>query len=49
VLEESLEQDVSRKEKRIDCITAISMTSDVSIPRLVIHRKIITVAIWEEG
>jgi hypothetical protein len=40
---------VSRKEKRIGCIATISIAGDKLMPLLVIHRKTIDAAVWEEG
>jgi hypothetical protein len=40
---------VSRKEKRISCITTISMAGDALTLLLVMHRRTIDVAVWEEG
>jgi hypothetical protein len=40
---------VSRKEKRISCITTISMAGDALMPVLVIHLKTTDAAVWEEG
>jgi hypothetical protein len=40
---------VSRKEKRITCITTISMAGDALMPLLVIHQRTIDVAVWKEG
>jgi hypothetical protein len=40
---------VSRKEKRITCITAISMTGDTLMPLSVIYWRTIDGAVWEEG
>jgi hypothetical protein len=39
---------VSRK-KRITCITTISMAGDALMPLLVMHRRTIDAAVWEEG
>jgi hypothetical protein len=39
---------VSRKEKRITCITTISMAGDALMPLLVMHRRTIDAAVWEE-
>jgi hypothetical protein len=44
-----IEYIASRREKRISCITTISMAGDVLMPLLVIHRKTIDDAVWEEG
>jgi transposase len=44
-----IEYAVTRKEKRISCIATISMAGDVVVPLLVIHRKTIDDAVWEEG
>jgi hypothetical protein len=43
------EYAVSRKEKRITCITTILMAGDALMPLLVIHRRTIDSAVWEEG
>jgi hypothetical protein len=44
-----IEYAVSRKEKRITCITTISMAGDALMPLLVIHRRTIDPAVWEKG
>jgi hypothetical protein len=44
-----IEYAVTRKEKRISCITTISMAGDALMPLLVIHRRTIDDAVWEEG
>jgi hypothetical protein len=44
-----VEYAVSRKEKRMSCITTISMAGDVLMPLLVTHRRTIDAAVWEEG
>jgi hypothetical protein len=44
-----IEYAVSSKEKRITCITTISMASDVLMPLLVMRRRTIDAAVWEEG
>jgi hypothetical protein len=44
-----IEYAVSRKEKRITCITTISMAGDALMPLLVIHQRTIDAAVWEEG
>jgi hypothetical protein len=44
-----VEYSVPRAEKRISCITTISMAGDTLMPLLVIHRKTIDDAVWEEG
>ena len=44
-----IEYSVPRSEKRISCIAAISMAGDTLMPLLVIHRKTIDQAVWEEG
>jgi hypothetical protein len=43
------EYAVFRKEKRIICITTISMAGDVLMPLLVILRKTIDNTVWEDG
>jgi hypothetical protein len=43
-----IEHPVSRKEKRITCITTISTAGDALVPLLVIHGRI-DAAVWEEG
>jgi hypothetical protein len=44
-----IEYAVSRKGKRINCITTISMASDALMPLLVIHQKTIEAAVQEKG
>jgi hypothetical protein len=44
-----MEYSVPRKERRIKCITMISMAVDVLMPFLIIHRKTIDDTIWENG
>jgi hypothetical protein len=44
-----IEYAVSRKEKRITCITTISMAGDALMPLLVIDRRTIDAVVWEEG
>jgi hypothetical protein len=44
-----IEYAVSRKEKRISWITTISLASDALMPLLLIRRKTINAAVWEEG
>jgi hypothetical protein len=44
-----IEYAVSCKEKHITCIATISMASDALMPLLVIHRRTIDAAVWEEG
>jgi hypothetical protein len=40
---------VRRSQKRISCIAAISMAGDTLMPLLIIHRKTVDQAVWEEG
>jgi hypothetical protein len=44
-----IEFSVPRKDKRISCITTISMAGDVLMPLRVIHRKTVDDAVWEDG
>jgi hypothetical protein len=44
-----IEYSVPRAEKRMSCIATISMAGDALMPLLVIHRKTIDDAVWEEG
>jgi hypothetical protein len=44
-----IEYAVFRKEKCITCITTISTAGDALIPLLVMRRRTIDAAVWEEG
>jgi hypothetical protein len=44
-----IEYAVSSREKRITCITTISMAGDALMSLFVIHRRTIDAAVWEEG
>jgi hypothetical protein len=44
-----IEHSVPRKEKCISCIATISMAGDVLMPTLLIHRKMVDDAVWEDG
>jgi hypothetical protein len=44
-----IEYAVSRKEKRITCITTISMAGDALMPLLAAHRRTIDAAVWEKA
>jgi hypothetical protein len=44
-----VKSSVPRAEKRISCIATISMAGNTLMPLLVIHRKTIDAAVWEEG
>jgi hypothetical protein len=44
-----VEYAVTRKEKRISCIATISIAGDALMPLLVIHRRTIDDAVWEDG
>jgi hypothetical protein len=44
-----IESSVQCTEKRISCITTLSMAGDILMPLLIVHRKTIDDAVWDEG